>query len=106
MVSIFKVCFPRSFLARSNADSYRWRAEFTRTFVERDIPQLGISIGAVALLRFWTMLAHYHGQVWNAAEPAQALTIAGAIQSRRPHRNAARKDILFITMATPGGARP
>ena len=68
--------FPRSFLARSNADSYRWRAQFARTFVERDIPQLGISIGSVALLRFWTMLAHYHGQLWNAAEPARSLGVS------------------------------
>lgn len=68
--------FPRSFLARSNADSYKWREQFVRTFVERDIPQLGIRVGAVALLRFWTMLAHYHAQIWNAAEPARSLGVS------------------------------
>jgi predicted AAA+ superfamily ATPase len=68
--------FPRSFLARSNADSYKWREQFIRTFVERDIPQLGIRVGAVALLRFWTMLAHYHAQIWNAAEPARSLGVS------------------------------
>lgn len=65
--------FPRSFLARSSADSFAWRREFIQTFLERDVPQLGITIPAPALLRFWTMLAHYHGQVWNAAEPARSL---------------------------------
>ena len=65
--------FPRSFLARSSADSAAWRREFVQTFLERDVRQLGITIPAPALLRFWTMLAHYHGQVWNAAEPARSL---------------------------------
>ena len=65
--------FPRSFLARSEADSRAWRSDFIRTFLQRDIPQLGISIPAQALRRFWTMVAHYHGQVWNAAEFAGSL---------------------------------
>lgn len=60
--------FPRSFLARSATDSSQWRQEFIRTFLERDLPALGITIGAVTLRRFWTMVAHYHGQVWNASE--------------------------------------
>lgn len=68
--------FPRSFLARSNGDSYAWRQQFIQTFLERDVPQLGISVAAAALLRFWTMVAHYHGQVWNAAEPARSLGIS------------------------------
>lgn len=68
--------FPKSFLARSNADSYKWREQFVRTFVERDMPQLGTRVGAVALLRFWTMLAHYHAQIWNAAEPARSLGVS------------------------------
>jgi hypothetical protein len=59
--------FPPSFLARSLDDSFVWRREFVRTFLERDIPQLGVTIPAPALLRFWTMIAHYHGNVWNAA---------------------------------------
>ncbi|MDY7009390.1 MAG: ATP-binding protein [Planctomycetota bacterium] len=65
--------FPRSFLARSEKASYRWRYDFIRAFLERDIPQLGISIPARTMRRFWTMIAHYHGQVWNAAEFARSL---------------------------------
>ncbi len=68
--------FPRAFLARSSADSFAWRRQFIQTFLERDVPQLGITIPASALLRFWTMLAHYHGQVWNAAEPARSLGVS------------------------------
>ncbi len=67
--------FPLSFLARTNADSFAWRQEFIRTFLERDVPQLGISIPAPALLRFWTMVAHCHGNVWNSADPARSLGI-------------------------------
>ena len=65
--------FPLSFLARSEADSVAWRKNFVQTFLERDLPQLGVRIPATTLLRFWTMVAHYHGQVWNAAEPARSL---------------------------------
>lgn len=68
--------FPRAFLARSNAESLMWRRQFVQTFLERDLPQLGVMVPAPALLRFWTMLAHYHGNVWNAAEPARALGIS------------------------------
>lgn len=60
--------FPRSFTARSTASSAAWRREFVRTFLERDVPQLGIAIPSATLERFWAMLAHYHGQVWNASE--------------------------------------
>jgi hypothetical protein len=60
--------FPRSFLAESDEDSLAWREGFIRTFLERDIPHLGIAIPAAAMRRFWTMLAHYHGQIWNASE--------------------------------------
>jgi hypothetical protein len=60
--------FPRSFTARSNAESAAWRRTFVRTFLERDVPQLGIGIPASTLERFWAMLAHYHGQVWNGSE--------------------------------------
>ena len=67
--------FPLSFLSASDADSLAWRKNFIQTFLERDIPQLGIRISAPMLFRFWTMLAHYHGQVWNAAEPARSLGI-------------------------------
>jgi predicted AAA+ superfamily ATPase len=65
--------FPRSFLASDEQASLAWREAFTRTFLERDIPQLGITIPAETLRRFWTMIAHYHGQVWNAAEFARSL---------------------------------
>jgi hypothetical protein len=67
--------FPLSYTARTEADSLAWRRQFLQTFLERDIPQLGITIPAVALRRFWNMVAHYHGQIWNAAELARALAI-------------------------------
>ena len=63
--------FPRSFLAASNTESNEWRQQFIATFLERDLPQLGIRISATTLRRFWTMLAHYHGQIWNASEFAR-----------------------------------
>ena len=65
--------FPRSFLASTEAASGDWRQDFICTFLERDIPQLGITIPSETLRRFWTMVAHYHGQVWNAAEFARSL---------------------------------
>ena len=68
--------FPRSFLARTHEDSLRWRNEFIQTFLERDLPQLGVSIPAQALRRFWAMVAHYHGNIWNAAEPARSLGVS------------------------------
>jgi len=74
--------FPRAFLAPDDAASYDWRDGFIRTFLERDIPQLGITVPAETLRRFWTMIAHYHGQVWNAAEFARSLG-AGEGTARR-----------------------
>jgi predicted AAA+ superfamily ATPase len=68
--------FPRSFLAKSEADSLDWRKSFVRTFLERDIPQLGLRLPAVTLRRFWTMVAHYHGQIWNASEIGASLALA------------------------------
>lgn len=65
--------FPRSFLADSDDDSLAWREGFIKTFLERDIPQLGITIPSAAMRRFWTMLAHYHGQLWNASEFARSM---------------------------------
>ena len=67
--------FPLAYTARSETDSLSWRRQFIQTFLERDIPQLGLAIPAVALRRFWTMLAHYHGQTWNGAELARALAV-------------------------------
>lgn len=68
--------FPRSFLARSNRVAGEWREDFIRTFLERDIPNLGIRIPARTLRRFWTMLSHYHGQVFNASEIGRSLGTA------------------------------
>jgi predicted AAA+ superfamily ATPase len=65
--------FPRSFLAKDDPSSIAWREDFIRTFLERDIPQLGITIPAETLRRFWTMISHYHGQVWNATHFARSL---------------------------------
>ena len=67
---------PLSYTTRTEAGSLVWRRQFLQTFLERDVPQLGITIPAVALRRFWSMVAHYHGQTWNAAELARALAIS------------------------------
>jgi len=68
--------FPRSFLANTDEDSLAWREGFIRTFLERDIPQLGINIPAVTMRRFWTMLAYYHGQTWNASEIGRSMGLS------------------------------
>ncbi len=67
--------FPRSFIAPSDDDSRVWRREFIRTTVERDLPQLGMNVAAPAIYRFWAMLAHFHGQIWSAADPARSLGV-------------------------------
>ncbi len=67
--------FPLSFLAENDADSRQWRLNLVRTFLERDMPQLGVQIPAEMLRRFWTMLAHYHGQIWNASEIGASLGV-------------------------------
>jgi predicted AAA+ superfamily ATPase len=68
--------FPLSYLASSEAASLAWRKNFIQSFLERDLPQWGVRIPAVTLLRFWTMLAHYHGQIWNTAELARSLGVS------------------------------
>jgi len=68
--------FPRSYTTASQGGSHEWRAGFIRTFLERDLPQLGITIGSATIRRFWTMLAHYHGQIWNASEFARSFGVA------------------------------
>ena len=68
--------FPLAYTAKSEGDSVAWRSQFLQTFLERDIPQLGIQVPAVALRRFWNMLAHYHAQTWNGAELARALAVS------------------------------
>jgi predicted AAA+ superfamily ATPase len=65
--------FPRSYLARNGRDSVAWREGFIRTFLERDIPQLGITTPAPAMRRFWSMLAHAHGQTWNGSELGRSM---------------------------------
>ena len=67
--------FPRSFVARTEEASRRWRRNFVRTFLERDLPQLGVTVSAATLSRFWSMLAHYHGQTWNASEFARSFGV-------------------------------
>lgn len=74
--------YPRPYLARTDEDSLRWRRDLIRTYVEQDLPQLGITIGAGTLHRFWTMLAHYHAQIWNGAELARAFGIAESTVKR------------------------
>jgi predicted AAA+ superfamily ATPase len=73
---------PLSYLARSETDSKAWRKGFLQTLLERDFPQWGVRVPAVALLRFWTMLAHYHGQTWNSAEPARAMGVSESTARR------------------------
>jgi hypothetical protein len=67
---------PPSYLARSERHSFAWRRSFVQTFVERDLPQLGVNVSAATMQRFWNMLAHYHGQVWNASEFARSFGVA------------------------------
>jgi uncharacterized protein len=86
--------FPRSFLARSQRDSVAWRRDFVQTFLERDLPQLGVRVPAPTMRRFWTMLAHYSGGLWNSSEVGRSLgeahttvrrhldTLAGALVVR------------------------
>ncbi len=66
---------PRSFLAPTEDDSVSWRGEFILSLIERDLPQWGVRVPAIALRRFWTILAHYHGQIWNATDPAASMGV-------------------------------
>lgn len=68
--------FPGSYLADSDEESFEWRAEFIRTYLERDVPALGIGLGPEPLRRFWRMLAHRHGQLWNASEMGRNLGVS------------------------------
>lgn len=73
---------PLSFSAESDADSLAWRKNFIQTLLERDFPQWGVRVAATALHRFWSMVSHYHGQVWNSAEPARALGVSESTARR------------------------
>src|SRR5439155_18427806 len=68
--------FPLSYVARSESDSVAWRRQFLQTFLERDVPQLGIQVPALALRRFWNMLPHYHAHTWHGSELARALAVS------------------------------
>lgn len=68
--------FPRSFLADTEVDSFAWREGMIRTYLQHDIPELGLRIPATAMRRFWTMLAHYHGRTWNASELARSMGLS------------------------------
>ena len=67
--------YPLSYLAADDAQSLEWRQRFVDLFLQRDLPLLGINVAAPAMRRFWMMLTHYHGQVWNAADPARSLGV-------------------------------
>ena len=74
--------FPLSYLAETREASLIWREDFIRLFLERDLPQLGIGVPAPHLRRFWTMLAHHQGQIWNAAQFAQAFGMSSMTMKR------------------------
>jgi predicted AAA+ superfamily ATPase len=74
--------FPKSYLARSTQESVEWREFYITTFLEQDIPNLGLQIPAVTLRRFWTMLAHYHGNIFNASELARSFGISDTTVKR------------------------
>lgn len=70
--------FPLSYLAKNDSNSFAWRKSFISSFLERDLPSFGIGISAVTLHRFWAMLAHCHGQIWNASEIAGSMGVSSA----------------------------
>ena len=67
--------FPRAFLARSDVDAGVWCTQAAARFVESDLPQFGVQVAVPTMMRFWTMLAHFHGQVWNAADLARSMGV-------------------------------
>ena len=100
--------FPRSYLASTEADSSSWRAAFFQTFLERDIPQLGVTMPAPPMRRFWTTLAHVHGELWNASKLGRTINVSdktarnyldlltGAFMVRQLHpwfENAAKRQV-------------
>ena len=68
--------YPKSYLAKTNRESWTWRENYIRTFLERDLPQLGLSVPAASMRKFWMMLSHYHGQIFNASEIGKSLGIS------------------------------
>jgi predicted AAA+ superfamily ATPase len=74
--------FPDSFTANSDRASFEWRESFVRTFIELDMPQLGFRFDASSLQRFWTMVAHWHGQLWNASRIAASMGVSAPAVTR------------------------
>ena len=68
--------FPRAYLAANDRAAFRWLRDYLSLVIERDMPQLGVTLPVPAMLRFWRMLSHYHGQTWSAADPARSLGIS------------------------------
>lgn len=89
--------FPRSFLAADAAASWQWRRDFIRLFLERDLGMLGFGMTPSAMGRFWTMLSHYHGQIWNAAEVAASLGVAA--NTARAHLDALEQTLMVRRLA-------
>lgn len=90
--------FPLSLLAKSDKDSWKWRDSFIKTFLERDIPQMGIQTPSATLRRFWTMLAHYHGQILNASELGRSM---GINQTTVSHYVDLLEDVFMIRALQP-----
>lgn len=72
----FRGGFPQSLLAKDDAESGRWRRQFIQTYLERDLSELGIRLPSATLRQFWSMLAHYHGEIWNGSELARAFGVS------------------------------
>lgn len=70
--------FPRSYLAEDDKESFKWRKDFIQTFLERDLANLGFGISSLAMGRFWAMISHYHGQIWNASEIAASMGVSAS----------------------------
>jgi predicted AAA+ superfamily ATPase len=90
--------FPLSFLSATDQSSFTWRKDFISTFLERDVTQFGFNIPATALFRFWSALAHFHGQVWNAAEVARTLMVGESTARRYLDL---LQDLLMIRQLSP-----
>lgn len=90
--------YPRSFLARSNVESLQWREAFIATYLERDLPQLGVRVPAQQMRRFWQMLAHLHGQLWNASSVARSLGVTAPTAS---HYLAILEDTFLVRRLQP-----
>jgi len=108
----FRGGFPRAFLADSDEGWARWMESFARTFLERDIPGLGSRVPPDALGRFWRMLAHYHGQTWNASELARSMDASslrselGGIRARAGTHCARSARSLFLPDPARSGTGP